>query len=79
VLHHGEIRPIVGKTIDGDRFGLRGCGFNNFMIFVIYILIRPSGEISGALASSGEALDLVDDGADDGDVGNFYQRLRSQF
>ena len=40
---------------------------------------RATCEISGALASSGEALDLVDDGADDGDVGNFYRRFRSQF
>ena len=40
VLHHGEIRPMRGKSIDCDRFALRGCGCDNFMIFVIYIIIQ---------------------------------------
>ena len=34
------------------------------MFFILYILQRPSGEISGPLAPSGEVLDLLDDGAD---------------
>ncbi len=40
VLHHGVIRPMRGKSIDCDRFALRGCGCNNFMSFVIYIIIQ---------------------------------------
>ena len=46
------------------------------MIFILYILQRPSGEISGALAPSGEVLDLLDDGADSGDFfRNYYVKI----
>jgi hypothetical protein len=67
------------RILDGNRLVLRGCGCNNFMIFIFPLKVRPSGEISGSLALLEDELELWDDGTDDSSDQNFNPRFWSQF
>ena len=66
---------IGGNRPDSNRFGLRTGGCGNFMIFIIYMTIRPRGEVSGALAQLGEAVELGDDGIGGGVEVTFHSRF----